>query len=192
MSDSDSDNLTGQIIWPGCSLLLHWMDQNIERFSNLRACEVGAGTGVCSLFLAKYASNFNVVITDGNELVVELMEKNQAQNHLTGVESRQLMWGQEQAADFVEKEGTFDIVFGSEIAYDMSVAPLLYETVKRLLKPNGKFIIGPIGSYPNCTNESFSQMSKTFEVEDEFKWDSVMPYKMDCIDGSVYVFKWKQ
>lgn len=47
---------------------------NKQIFANKNVLELGAGAGLCGFVAAKYAKN--VIITDGNEIVQNLINKN--------------------------------------------------------------------------------------------------------------------
>ncbi|OHS98865.1 putative nicotinamide N-methyltransferase-like protein [Tritrichomonas foetus] len=204
MTDPD---LTGQILWPGCSLLMNWLDRNINIFSQKSAVEVGAGTGICASFVAKYGNTQKVIATDGSEPVVELMQNNidlhldnsntenaandKTQNKLN-LTCELLKWEEDAYSEFVKKNGQFDYVFGSEIAYNENCVEGLVNTVNALLKPSGQFIVGHIDRYAQTTRAFFNKLERTgFVKVAEDKWDDIMNYKMDMIVGSVYTFQRK-
>ena len=194
---STASDLTGQILWPGCSLLLHWLDLNLDIFNGKTAVELGAGTGICSLFIAKYAHPKYVFITDGNDIVTELMNQNLSKYpELSNISAAVLEWGHDNTVQLIQdtKEQTgnekYDFVFGSEIAYNTTVATYLTETIDEFLKPDGRFIIGHIFRYQNATDAFMNAMKKAgFIIEKEIPWDSIMNYRMELIEGSIFVFK---
>lgn len=73
-SASTDFDLTGQIIWPASIELTKFIIDNKEIFANKNVLELGAGAGLCGFVAAKYAKN--VTITDGNEIVQDLIHKN--------------------------------------------------------------------------------------------------------------------
>ena len=194
---STDANLTGQILWPGCSLLLHWLDLNLDFFNGKYAVELGAGTGICSLFIAEYAHPQYVFTTDGNDVVTELMNQNLSKYpELSNISAGYLEWSRENAAKLIQETksqtGTqkYDIVFGSEIAYNTTVVNCLSETIDEFLKPDGRFIVGHIFRYQNATDAFMNAMKQTgFIIEKEIPWDSIMNYRMELIEGSIFIFK---
>lgn len=192
ISSSTDCDLTGQIIWPGCSMLLTWIDSHLDFFKGKTITEVGSGIAICSLFLTKFGAPKLVTATDGNEIVVDLMKDNAKLAGCQNVECRRMMWGTENAREFREKHGQFDIVMGSEIAYDESCIDPLVETMKELLAPNGRILVGHIFRYGRVTRYFFKRLDEEgFEVLQEIHWDDLMNYRVEAIEGSVFIIKRK-
>ncbi|KAH0793010.1 protein-lysine methyltransferase C42C1.13-like isoform X1 [Histomonas meleagridis] len=190
MTDAD---LTGQILWPGCTLLITWLDYNMSIFDNKSVVEVGAGTGVCASFIAKYSSPTKVIATDGSEPVMELIQNNiDLYKDRKNITCELLKWNKESREPFAKKHGQFDFVIGSEIAYNENCVEDLVDTMNLLLKPNGRFVIGHIDRYTQTTRALYRKLEESgFVKESEFPWDSLLNYKMELIVGSVIVFKRK-
>ena len=193
MTDSD---LTGQILWPGCTLLMHWLDKNMQLFHGKTGVEVGAGTAICSTFIAKYGEPKQIIATDGSPPVCELMQKNiDLHPGLKNISCCVLDWGTEPTERFLEEKchgEQFDFVYGSEIAYNENCVEGLVTTARILLKPNGLFVIGHIDRYAQTTRAFFRELkNQNFELESEVPWDDLINYRMELIVGSVYVFKRK-
>lgn len=71
-------DLTGQTIWPAAQMLADYLADNIERLQNCScACELGAGLGLVGLFAAQACP---VIMTDHNEVVLRVMNKNAVLN----------------------------------------------------------------------------------------------------------------
>lgn len=193
----DSD-LTGQILWPGCTLLMHWLDKNIDIFNNKTAIELGAGTAICSAFIAKFGSPQKVIATDGSEPVIDLMNKNidllpDAKN----IHSKLLKWNKESCSTLLNEEfpngEKFDFVFGSEIAYNENCVEDLVDTADKLLKEDGKFIVGHIDRYAQTTRAFFNKLERSkFSLLEKVPWDDLVNYKMELIVGAVYIFQRKK
>ena len=189
MTDPD---LTGQILWPGCSLLMHWLDKNIEQFDNQRVIEVGAGTAICSIFVAKYGHPKVVIATDGSLPVVDLMKDNMDLHpDAKNVSCLHLKWeDNSDECNQLTKDGMFDCVIGSEIAYNENCVEGLVDTANSLLKEGGKFIVGHIDRYAQTTKAFLNKLQKSgFQKIDESKWSDLMDYKMELIVGSVLTFQ---
>lgn len=73
MSSTDYD-LTGQIIWPASILLSLYLLSNKSNYKTSTILELGAGCGLSSFSIQKYVPL--IYITDGNNIVYELIEKN--------------------------------------------------------------------------------------------------------------------
>ena len=186
-------DLTGQILWPGCSLLMSWLDRHIDIFKSKTVIEVGAGTGICAVFVARYGDPTLSVATDGSEPIIDLMEKNAAL-HKTGekVRCEHMRWIPEDYERVVAEHGKFDFVIGSEIAYNENCIEGLVDSVDALLKEDGRFVIGHIDRYAKVTRALMAKMERSgFEKESETDWDELMDAKMELIVGSVIVWKRK-
>lgn len=186
-------DLTGQILWPGCSLLLTWLDRHIDMFKSKKVIEVGAGTGVCAVFVAKFGDPALSVATDGSEPVIDLMEKNAELHGKNGVvPCEQMRWIPEDYERVLAEHGKFDVVMGSEIAYNENCIEGLVDSVSALLKEDGRFVIGHIDRYAKVTRALMEKMERSgFEKESETDWSDLMDYKMELIVGSVIVWKRK-
>ncbi|KAJ7551532.1 hypothetical protein O6H91_06G018900 [Diphasiastrum complanatum] len=130
-SSSTDYDLTGQLLWPGTTILNDYLIHNIEHFQGL--------TGLlCGHFCDQ------VVMTDHNDIVLKVMQKNiNLQHPRTGgrsanIECEMLDWGNRHQLDVIlhkHKRG-FDFVLGADICYQQSSLPLLFATVKHLLAYN--------------------------------------------------------
>lgn len=90
MSSTDYD-LTGQIVWPA-SVVLGWFVYNNQQiFEEKNVIELGAGCGLGGFVASNYSRK--VIVTDGNEIVVSLLEKNQQHLETQNVDTRKLLWG---------------------------------------------------------------------------------------------------
>lgn len=190
-SETDPD-LTGQILWPGCKLLLTWIDKNIDYFDNKKIVELGSGIAICSLFIAKYGKSKKIVTTDGSDIVIDLIKENSKLAGCDNVECELLSWGRMSSKSFVEEHETFDIVMGSEIAYNENCIDALVITVNELLSNDGVFIIGHIDRYGQVTRYFFNKLHEyNLTIERSYKWDDIMDYRMELIEGSVYIIRRK-
>lgn len=192
-SNTDPD-LTGQILWPGCTLLLNWIDMHSDIFEGKSVIELGAGTAVCSIFIAKYGKASKVVATDGSDLVVELMDENlELHPDIKQCSAKLLKWSTETARELVQETEKFDYVIGSEIAYNENCVEDLVNTIDELLKPDGLFIIGHIDRYAQTTRAMYRKLEKSNFVKSmEYPWDDILDYRMELIVGSVISFERKK
>jgi predicted nicotinamide N-methyase len=184
-------DLTGQILWPGCTLLLHWLDRNVDLFQDKRSVELGAGTGICSLFVARYGQPLSILATDGSSPVIELVTRNVNFHKLSeSVSCCEMKWTSEDVSSVIAKFGQFDFVIGSEIAYDESCIQSLVDSVKSLLNDTGRFVIGHIDRYAQTTRLLYRQLEDAgFVKEAESLWDELVDFRMELIVGSVMVWK---
>jgi predicted nicotinamide N-methyase len=97
MTDFD---LTGQVVWPSAILLSEHILENKKLLVDKRVIELGAGAG-----LSGYISSFfakEVVLTDGNEVVVSLLEKNIEFWQRDNICCRKLEWGSANTEEMLE------------------------------------------------------------------------------------------
>jgi predicted nicotinamide N-methyase len=119
-------------------LWLQYLWRHPELVKGKRVLELGAGTGICSIVSSKLGA-VQCLATDGDEQVVELLDKNVQVNEAQGVvTARSLFWGDEPSAQTLTEEfpGAFqdvDIVLAGDVLYKSELLPLLFATVTRLL-----------------------------------------------------------
>lgn len=67
-------DLTGQIVWPASEALAAFIIDNKEIFQGKVVLELGAGAGLSGIVCSRFAKE--VILTDGNDIVVELLDLN--------------------------------------------------------------------------------------------------------------------
>ena len=67
-------DLTGQVLWPGAKFLGFYLVSNKHLFEDKIILEVGSGSGLCGLVCSQIAKQ--TMLTDGNDIVMRLLEKN--------------------------------------------------------------------------------------------------------------------
>jgi 16S rRNA G527 N7-methylase RsmG len=141
---------TGLAVWGGAETLCDYFMEEIDsgRSENLfqkgqsRVLELGAGLGLCGLFVAQAFEPSKVILTDGDVDVLERLEKNIEQNptsHEIQVSCAQLVWGQNLDV-FADEHGKFDVIIASECMYMSPSLQTIWDTVKILLDKNGVFV----------------------------------------------------
>ncbi|KYQ92382.1 hypothetical protein DLAC_06352 [Tieghemostelium lacteum] len=141
-SASTDFDLTGQVIWPAAQVLTQYMIQKKNEHiyagatnEQLETLELGAGAGVCGLFLSRLGKN--CVLSDNNEVVLDLLRMNVEESCQRGYPCKELKidWGDNQDIQqcLNRYPNGFDIIFGSDICYwKTSIIPL-FQTVSALL-----------------------------------------------------------
>eukprot|EP01038_Epipyxis_sp_PR26KG_P005698 gene5698-7865_t len=137
MSSTDHD-LTGQIVWPASILLGLFIYSHRELFSNKVVIELGAGCGLGGFVAANFSSF--VSVTDGNDVVIRLLERNNVHLNYNNVHVEKVMWGSYEEVDkIIHHSGSHaDIIIGADIIlWPNQVISLLY-TIGWILmrKPN--------------------------------------------------------
>lgn len=140
-SASTDYDLTGQVIWPGATVLAEYLLTHSSIIEGKTVLELGAGTGLTGLFISHLTDW--VILTDGNEIVMKVLSKNVefARGKCSAI---QVEWGKEDNESRLEREeypGKYEVIIGADVVYwENSIEPL-YHTVKALLAQKGKFIM---------------------------------------------------
>ncbi|CAK59210.1 unnamed protein product (macronuclear) [Paramecium tetraurelia] len=80
VNENDIDN-TGVFYWPSEIILTKYILGDLDRIKNYNIVELGAGrSGFCGLVLAK--KGFNVILTDGNQSIINELKENVILNEL--------------------------------------------------------------------------------------------------------------
>ncbi|CRG91541.1 putative protein YJR129C [Talaromyces islandicus] len=117
-----------------------------ELIRGKRVLELGAGTGFVSLLCKKHLHAETMLMTDGNEKLVELFNTTcLTENKFADTKSIQgKVW--EWGTPLSQEEGSpepFDIAIGADLTYDTAIIPLLMDTVSILFTSYGvkKFVL---------------------------------------------------
>lgn len=131
-------DLTGQVLWPGAKYLAEYLLSHKELIENKLILEVGAGSGLCGLACSHFASK--TILTDGNEIVMRLLEKNK--NFGKNIEVLMLEWNDNDpkiGLCGLGLSGEFELIIGADVVYwSESIVPL-FKTIGKVLSDNGKF-----------------------------------------------------
>ncbi len=151
-----------------CQWFLETNGKKNERdlFEGKRVLELGAGVGLLGLFLAKQREEVldAIVVTEHVTSLLNVLEANGKLNALdeTRFVVKRLLW--EEACETLGKptneEERFDIVIGSELAYDERIIPPLLSVIDMFTKENGVVWISVVDRY-----EKKGVMIECFENE---------------------------
>lgn len=142
-SASTDYDLTGQLVWPGAVLLNNYLSMNAEILEGRSVIELGSGVGITGILCSRFCRK--VVLTDHNEEVLEIINKNielQSSSRnpkFAELAAEKLEWGDgNQIREILQKhpEG-FDLVLGADICFQQSSIPLLFDTVEKILHFQG-------------------------------------------------------
>lgn len=162
-------DLTGQVVWP-VSIFLSWfIVQRPELFRGRAVLEVGAGCGLPGLVAARVGAA-SVVLTDGSDVVMRLLQRQVAHHGNTGkVTAHKLEWGNEAALNdcvgACSGEGVGarpSVVIGADVVcWPACVVPLL-ESCKALLQGTddpfaGRCYVGYVCRATNTRDEFFRE-----------------------------------
>ncbi|KDP43179.1 hypothetical protein JCGZ_22731 [Jatropha curcas] len=121
-SASTDFDLTGQLVWPGAMLLNDYLSKHAEMLQGCSVIELGSGVGVTGILCGRFCRH--VVLTDHNDEVLKILEKN-IELHATSVDlscsaelaAEKLEWGNsDQVNQILQRysEG-FDLILGADI-----------------------------------------------------------------------------
>ena len=143
---------TGLAVWGGtetlCAYFMEARDsgeyRDIFQRGQSRVLEIGAGLGLCGLFVAQAFQPAKVIMSDGDVDVLERLEQNIELNPVpneteTAVLSAQLVWGQN-LKTFEREHGLFDVLIACECMYMTPSLQTIWETVIHLLDRHGVFL----------------------------------------------------
>jgi len=125
----------GEYIWPTPLFMCDFLKRNSELVKGKRVLELGSGTGIVGLYIAKLGAT-HVTLTDFIDFNIENMKINAKENKLEGLtEPRWFQWG----TSLCEQ---WDVIIGCDIVYPSMDKIALIKAIKMHLKPGGKFILG--------------------------------------------------
>lgn len=125
-------DLTGQILWPVSILLSHFVvsrpGQDIVRGHNV--VELGAGCGLVGMAASYFCQQ--AVLTDGNEIVMDLLSKNAESRE--NVSAAAFTWGtRSELLAIIDTVGCVDVVVAADVVQWPTVVEPLLHSVKALL-----------------------------------------------------------
>lgn len=152
----------------GEHLIHHEKDWNIQSSALTSVLELGAGTGLCGLMVAK-ATSANVTITDLPELV-PLMEDNVKRNLPSKghIMAQTLRWGNE--ADYQGK--TYDVILGADIVTSLYDPVALAAALHALSGSETRIYISAKSRLDKPHQEFDDEMKRLFARCDKVKVES--------------------
>jgi 2-polyprenyl-3-methyl-5-hydroxy-6-metoxy-1,4-benzoquinol methylase len=157
-NSSDSDS-TGLRIYAGAQVFIRFMARYPEFLENQRVCELGCGVGAVGLCCCLLCSPQSILLTDGNESAMAMVEKNIHEFQVSNIaRCQQLLWGSTECAELHQ----FDVVIGCELMYYQLDMPLLLATVHNLLRDHslGIFLHAHIFRKDGQENELFALLQE--------------------------------
>ena len=183
-SSSTDFDLTGQIIWPAAEYLSQYIIDNSSIFQDKDILELGSGAGLSGLVASIYAKN--VVLTDGNDIVCELMEKNKPFAKKNNVMGKKLWWGRENTLDLIKTIEGIDVVIGADILFWPECINPLVETIKAIKEkfPKCLFLIS-ICFRAKYSEDTFNGSLKNAGLKREvvISQGNIFLYKIEEIEG---------
>jgi len=180
LAASTDFDLTGQILWPVSTLLSYFLasQKGQEIISGKRIVELGSGVGLPGLVSAHFAKN--VVLTDGNDVVMELLQTNANFVHKdvnrAELHTVKFIWGDceslEKVLNLIESA---DVVIAADVVQWPSVIEPLLNSVKALLWDDGRksdkkriFLLGIVKRATSTSDQFFK-----FAADLGFEWEKI-------------------
>ena len=136
--DFKNDTANGTRLWEAGMLMARYAEANWVKQPDMvrgkRILELGAGTGILSIYLAHLGAA-RVVACDYNKLVRRLLKRNVAENRVSErVEVRNFDWSN--AAHMEAACGEqWDLVVGADCVFSLAATEQLVECQRRLIPP---------------------------------------------------------
>lgn len=143
-----AEDTTGLGVWPASLILARWLvTQRKELLDDATVVELGCGCAVPGLAAALHGRPKAVHLTDLNPETLANAQENVQLNKehflvpdtATRVHVTAMDWGDE-ASYPAGPVGAVDVVLGSDLVYQKSLAPLLSQVLLKLLRPGGRFL----------------------------------------------------
>lgn len=165
---------TGLRTWEAALFLANYLNSNPVDFSNKSICELGTGTGLVGLALAKYYHKeinplSEIIFTDGDASLIENLSKTFQLNGLivdSTIKTQQLLWGTTNPSDpeFILTPPSTDYVVAADVTYDSSILPLLCSTINDFFNNGTKLaLIAATVRNEETLNDWHDELQKRFE-----------------------------
>lgn len=147
-----SEGTTGLIVWEAALAVCEWAIHNIESIKDQHILELGSGTGLSGLVIAKCCRPASMTLTDGNDKVLGYLAENAKNNAVdnTRIKVLNVDWvsvaEDEANSDFSEHlESTKpNLIIAADVIYDDTLFQPLCETLDFIFlkcKNQCKFIL---------------------------------------------------
>jgi predicted nicotinamide N-methyase len=148
--------------------------------------ELGAGVGLCGIFLARFGLAQKVVLTDINEALALLRDNIQLNNVSASSSAMPLYWGNKEQLEvvlsqFEENTSSTRLVIASDCVYWRNLFQPLLMTLTALIHRGYHVIIAHVKRWKK-DNLFFSNSKKIFDVELLLE---TLDYTRDEVSGSL-------
>lgn len=137
-----SDGTTGLHCWQAAGALAEWCMANREQLRGRKVLELGSGTGLTGLVVAKVCAPARIVLSDGNEKVLALLRENVAENFKEKdnipVEVTALDWEDVDVALELLDGMRPDVVLAADVVYDDVLFGPLCHAIEAVFRRSGK------------------------------------------------------
>lgn len=157
-------------VWPSAVRLAEYVLRrralSTEEPQALRVLELGAGPGLTGLALNSSGTFVNVVLTDNDDGVLDLLRRNVDCIKENPPRVEYLSWGDTRAAEHLVGKDPFHLILGADVTFDRDAIPLLLLTASTALHTTqGLFLLAL--SYPRFADreEDIWNASKAIGLE---------------------------
>mmetsp|Transcript_10031 Transcript_10031/g.11552 ORF Transcript_10031/g.11552 Transcript_10031/m.11552 type:complete len:245 (-) Transcript_10031:2622-3356(-) len=137
------ESFVSRVVWPSSEELAQYFCSAPEKVKGLKVLELGSGTGLCALVVAKLGAA-SVLLTDYSDEAIDVIRKSILRNELIDkCQVSKLSWGTiaDNERILTEFDGHFDVCIGTDVVYEPESVCPMFESAFALLKPNGKFYL---------------------------------------------------
>lgn len=136
---------TGHKTWEAALALGTYLLQHPHVVRGKTVLELGAGTGFLAILAARMGA-VRVTATDGNEGIVQQLQRNVHENQVFNlVDTKVLRFGELHPRDDDGGNGpgdaAYDVVLGADVTYDETVVDALAATIAHLVQLNAKVVV---------------------------------------------------
>jgi len=127
-----------KFIWPASNALAMYLCQ--MSITGKKVLELGAGSGLVGLSIAKQNPNSHVLFTDRDAFLLEMVCKSAKLSNISNIACSSLNWGESKQAqdDFaslkLEERENIDLIVGADLCYSTDSIHMLFFTVQKLLR----------------------------------------------------------
>jgi predicted nicotinamide N-methyase len=137
----DGIDYTGFKLWPGSTYLCETIVKHKALFEGKTLLELGSGVGLAGLVASQYAKE-PVLLTDGEDYIVDVLKKNVARNGLESkVKAATLYWGKDEKKFLETYPDGFEVIMGGDVVYMTELIHPLLSCISTLLAPGGVFFM---------------------------------------------------
>lgn len=125
-------DLTGQIVWPASEALAMYIVDHSNEFTNRTVLELGAGAGLSGIVCSNFCKR--IILTDGNDLVVELLSLNAEavlEPRSSRIRAAKFDW-KDYRQFYAEQCSDVDMIIGADIMFWPSSMRPLCECIRHM------------------------------------------------------------
>ncbi|EMG51113.1 EFM3 Protein-lysine N-methyltransferase EFM3 [Candida maltosa Xu316] len=175
-------NTTGLRTWEAALYLSNFLNNKKDppyNFKDRTILELGCGTGLVSLAIAKNQNVKQIIMTDGSTNVFDNMRETIKLNNLENanyIRCQQLVWGETTAI-----EGNVDYIVGADITFDGRIVEPLCSTINDLFVKNNlqSAIIAATIRNIDTINQWEQELNKWFDGRWEIKISIANPNSIE-------------